>query len=180
MVAGNNWKLNLKDDTIYNIDEKYDVLWGNLTKSVKDSHTQKDNSTVREDFRKQEAATRGEPRGAGCHQSLLRSLLRDPVARGLPCNVGMTGSLADVPGNKCRYFHYAGKCDAETIGSGDPFPRSPPSQIGPPHPHPQATVGGTFFALFKRMLPTGTFDQQVQGGSKENRGSSFHAKTWRR
>ena len=30
------------------------------------------------------------------------------------------------------------------------------------------------------MLPAGASDQQVQDGSKENRGSSFHAKLWRR
>ena len=93
---------------------------------------------LREDFRKQEAATRGEPRGEGCHQSLLWSLVREPVARGLPCNVEMTGSSADVPGNKCHYFHFAGKRDTEAIGSGDAFPRSTPSQVGPPHPHPSS------------------------------------------
>lgn len=152
----------------------------NLTKSVKDSHTQKDNSMLREDFRKQEAATRGQPRGAGCHQSLLWSLVRDPVAPGLPCNVGMTGSSADVPGNKCHYFHFAGKRDTEAIGSGDAFPRSTPVRLAHHTPTPQATGCGTFFVLFKRMLPTGTFDQQVKSGSKENRGSGFHTKTWRR
>lgn len=93
--------------------------------------------------------------------------------------MGMTGSSADFPGNKC-YFHLAEKRDAEAIGSGDPLPRSPPNQITPPRPHPQATGRGVFFALFERMLPTGTFDQQVQGGSEENRASGFHAKAWRR
>ena len=60
------------------------------------------------------------------------------------------------------------------------FPEVPPVRLAHHTPTPQATGCGTFFVLFKRMLPTGTFDQQVKSGSKENRGSGFHTKTWRR
>lgn len=110
---------------------------GKSWQSLWKTHTQKDNPRPREDFRKQEAAARGEPRrGSGCRRSLLQSLLRDPVAWGLPCKGGMTGSSADFPGNKCHHFHFAEIRDAEAVGSGDPLPRSPPNQIGPTAPPP--------------------------------------------
>lgn len=46
-MAGNDWKLNLQDDTIYNIDQKYDVLWGKADK-VCERHTLKRTARGRE------------------------------------------------------------------------------------------------------------------------------------
>lgn len=149
----------------------------NLTKAVKATHTQYNNPLRREDFKQQETASGEESRSSSCHQPLLP--VGHPATRGFPCNVGMTGALLTFLGTNViiSICALAKKCDAEGISSGDPFPRRTHDQVSPPR---QATGHGTCFALFKRMLPAGTSDQQVQDGSKENRGSSFHAKMWRR
>ena len=169
----NKWKLNLKDNTIYNTDQKHDVLWRKPDKWR--THTLK-RPTQRWE---KTSETRGGHwrRAPRFRLSAISAPFRVPVAWGVPCNMGVTGSSADFPGTNVVTSILQKSVTQKQLALGIPFPEVPPAR--PPHhaptPKPQGVRRSLLYLNGCCLLVL-----LINSGSEENGGSGFHAKAWRR